>query len=356
MAERANLSAILWIPDGRSGYHVTPQRESIMEAHCQIGDYLTLCAEALSVAPDTVLRRAGLSGEFLCKSIAHLPVQAHFSLWMALLTEANRPEAELFLALAAARGPIPPSVFAFSCADTLALGLVRLGMFKSLLGPVTLIVRQSPAGVKIIPDSADHSVPLPARLGLSELLYITECARRFSGNHIVPAEVILPADLPVPTEVVEYLGCTPNTGSDVSLVFSAGDSARPLISRSPALWHSVEQELAAQLAQVHPTGSLTDQVRSALRDSLAGGGVSSEAIARRLFMSKRSLQRRLAEEGTSFQILLAETRQQLARHYLQQPDLSLSEIAYLLGFGDSTSFFRAFKGWTGHTPSMVRSA
>lgn len=326
-----------------------------MDAHCQIGDYLTLWAEALSVAPDRVLRRAGLSGEVLCKSIARLPVQAHFSLWMALLTEADRPDAELFLALSVARGPVPPSVFAFSYADTLALGLVRLSVFKSLLGPVTLMVRQSATGVKIITDSANHSVPLPARLGLTELLYITECARRFSGNHIVPAEVILPADLQVPTEVVEYLGCTPNAGAEVSLIFSAEDAARPLISRSPALWHSLEQKLAAQLAQEHTSSTLSAKVRSALKDSLAGGGVSSEAIARRLFMSKRSLQRRLAEEGTSFKILLAETRQQLAEHYLLDNDLSFSEIAYLLGFRDITSFFRAFKDWTGHTPSMVRS-
>lgn len=326
-----------------------------MPARCPIGDYLTLCAEALNVSPDRVLRRAGLSGEVLSEADVHVPPQTYFALWQAMLDEADRPDAELTLALSATRGPVPPPVFAFSCADTLALGLARLGMFKSLLGPLTLMVRQAPMGVEICPDSADRSVPLPARLGLFELLYITDCARRFTGTHVVPAEVTLPAGLPVAEGVADFLGCAPRAGAEVALVFSAEDAARPLISRSPALWQSLEPTLAAQLVQAQSLETVADRVRAALRDSLAGGAGSVEAIARRLALSKRSLQRRLAEEGTSFQRLLAETRQQLAGHYLRQPDLSLPEIAYLLGFGDSSSFCRAFQGWTGQTPGSIRS-
>lgn len=326
-----------------------------MEAHCQIKDYLTLCAEALGVSIDRVLRRAGLSREVLSYSDKNMPPRVHFALWMGLLNETKRPDAELFLALTAAQGPTPPSVFAFSCADTLALGLLRLSMFKSLLGPVTLMVRQSPEGVSVSPNSSDHSAQLPPRLGLSELFYILECTRRFCGIRIVPAEVTLPANLSVTNEMVEYFGCTPRTGAKLTLVFSVEDAARPLISQDSKLWNSLERELSLQMVQVPSPNTLSCHIRSILRDSLAGGDVSTELVAKRLALSKRSLQRRLTEEGTNFKTLLVETRQQLAEYYLTQTDFSMSEISYLIGFTDSPSFFRAYKDWTGNTPKAARN-
>ena len=71
-------------------------------------------------------------------------------------------------------------------------------------------------------------------------------------------------------------------------------------------------------------------------------------------MSKRTLQRRLGDEGQSFRQQLDRTREQLARHYLKQPGLSTSEIAFLLGFEDPNSFYRAFMAWTGQTPETLR--
>jgi len=73
-----------------------------------------------------------------------------------------------------------------------------------------------------------------------------------------------------------------------------------------------------------------------------------------LGMSERTLQRRLAAEGTSFQRLLDDTRRELARHYLGQRNLSLADIAYLLGFTDQSSFFRAARRWFGSSPGHFR--
>ncbi|CAN7594677.1 helix-turn-helix domain-containing protein [Acidovorax delafieldii] len=73
-------------------------------------------------------------------------------------------------------------------------------------------------------------------------------------------------------------------------------------------------------------------------------------------MSKRTLQRRLGNEGLTFQSLVNQTREELARHYLSQTKLSNSEISFLLGFENSNSFFRAFHEWTGTTPEALRLA
>jgi AraC-like DNA-binding protein len=73
-----------------------------------------------------------------------------------------------------------------------------------------------------------------------------------------------------------------------------------------------------------------------------------------LGMSERTLQRRLAEEGTSFQRLLDDTRRELAQHYLGQSNISLTDITYLLGFSDQSSFFRAARRWFGNSPRDYR--
>ena len=87
-----------------------------------------------------------------------------------------------------------------------------------------------------------------------------------------------------------------------------------------------------------------------------GAGIVIQGeMAAALHCSPRSLQRKLREEGTSFQVLLDETRSDLSHHYLKKPELSVVEISYLLGFRDPGSFYRAFQGWTGQTPADVRS-
>jgi len=71
--------------------------------------------------------------------------------------------------------------------------------------------------------------------------------------------------------------------------------------------------------------------------------------------SARTLQRQLSQEGTSFQAILAGTRESLARHYLTSGELRTSEIAFLLGYDDTNSFYRAFRSWTGTTPDAIRA-
>jgi AraC-like DNA-binding protein len=80
-----------------------------------------------------------------------------------------------------------------------------------------------------------------------------------------------------------------------------------------------------------------------------------EVVAQTLHLSQRTLQRRLQEEGTSYQQLLDDTRRELAEQYLGQVDLTLLEVAYLLGFADPSNFFRAFRRWFGETPGEYRS-
>jgi AraC-like DNA-binding protein len=87
---------------------------------------------------------------------------------------------------------------------------------------------------------------------------------------------------------------------------------------------------------------------------MAGKRPSLQDVAQELGLSARTLQRRLTDAGITFQELVEETRRELARHYLKQRNVELNEAAFLLGFEDANSFFRAFQGWEGTSPTEWR--
>ena len=98
-----------------------------------------------------------------------------------------------------------------------------------------------------------------------------------------------------------------------------------------------------------------ERTRRAIAQRLRGGDPSLDSVARELGMSDRSLQRHLRELGYTYNALADEVREATARLYLEQPDIALSEIGYLLGFADQSTFNRAFKRWTGCTPNEART-
>jgi AraC-like DNA-binding protein len=111
-------------------------------------------------------------------------------------------------------------------------------------------------------------------------------------------------------------------------------------------------EYLAELDQDH----ITQKVKAIIIDHLPSGNVTDEGVARALHMSSRKLQRQLQSAGTTFNTLLNEIRQDLAKQYVRDQDISMTEIAFLLGFSESSAFSRAFKRWTGVSPSAYRKA
>ena len=103
------------------------------------------------------------------------------------------------------------------------------------------------------------------------------------------------------------------------------------------------------------SATFKERVRACLNEILAGGQYSIVEVANRLAISRRTLQRRLNEENTSFQEVLDNLRKDLAYHYLINSNYTHEQIAFLLGYAEVTSFFRAFRAWTGHTPQHIRS-
>jgi AraC-like DNA-binding protein len=136
------------------------------------------------------------------------------------------------------------------------------------------------------------------------------------------------------------------------LVLPRAALAAPLHSSDPALLAILTRAADALARQAPDDATLATAVTRVLRDTLRDEG-RIEVVAKRLGLTPRSLQRRLKDEGTSFQAVRDATRHQLAERYLADR-LSIAEISFLLGFSEPSAFFRAFKRWTGHTPLRAR--
>jgi AraC-like DNA-binding protein len=137
-------------------------------------------------------------------------------------------------------------------------------------------------------------------------------------------------------------------------VFDAAFLDVPLPSADGNLHHLLNKHAAQLLAQLPPAQSLVSQVRQHILETMPDGTVSADRVASRLHVSRRTLTRHLAGEGTSFKTLLDEARRHSAGHYLQTTTLSIEDIAFLLGFSESAAFVRAFKRWTQSTPAEYR--
>jgi len=303
---------------------------------------------------EAVLRRAGLPVDFIHQKNKTVSASTYFELWRALERESHSPDMILELALRYAHGPFVSPVFAFSCSENIETGLRQLAKFKPLIGPVTMTVKRSEDALVTDFVSTDPDEQLPASMGIFELAYITECARTYTSEQIVPLIASGPATNFATRAVADHLGIAVTHSASTQLVFSYKDAQLPLITRNESLWQTLEPDLNLRLSAKQQPESMSNRVKAVLIEVLAGGTVTSELVANKLYTSKRSLQRRLNEEGVTFQKVLSKTRLELSRHYLAQQDLSLGEISYLLGFQDQTSFFRAYQKWTGETPKSTR--
>jgi AraC-like DNA-binding protein len=148
-------------------------------------------------------------------------------------------------------------------------------------------------------------------------------------------------------ELVEYLGCERvHFGHDRNAFsFPKSVLALPIRSASPELAAVLDEFAKVLLLKMPDTFELLDTVRHEIQTQLPQRAADVHRVARKLHMSTRTLQRRLAERDTSFQALLDQVRQELARQHAASKRLSTREIAYLLGYSDARAFVRASKRW-----------
>ncbi len=153
----------------------------------------------------------------------------------------------------------------------------------------------------------------------------------------------------------EAFGCEVRFGAPANrMLLSAANLAMTLPTSHPELGEMQEHLLDDQLDQLGQTTTST-LVCAEIARRLPHGEPRRQDVASGLGLAERTLQRRLQEESVSFQALLDRTRRELAQQYLAQERHTLTDVADLLGFVDSSNFFRACKRWFGLPPAQYRT-
>jgi len=186
---------------------------------------------------------------------------------------------------------------------------------------------------------------------------ITRMCQLTLGEFLAPVLIQIQRPSPEQPERWEYmLSSRVEFDSDSTrITWSRADIMEPLVTGDPALARVNDEQTQAYLDSFLAQ-TTSREVVDKIVERLPDGPPNQQQIADALHVSNRTLQRKLKGEGTSFMDLLQDTRLQLARKYLRQPNRSVVETSYLLGFSEPSTFSRAFKRWTGVAPADFRDS
>ncbi|MEO0740495.1 MAG: AraC family transcriptional regulator ligand-binding domain-containing protein [Bacteroidota bacterium] len=308
----------------------------------------------VGLVPAHVLRRAGLAADLLGREAPAVTGGEYHRLWTAIGEEGGERLIGLDLGRLAAQEVLSPPLIAALASPDLATAAQRLAQYKALIGPIRLTTDADADGLALRMRGVGFG--LPPALALFEVAYWVYFARRATREPVVPRRIELLARPADAVAVEEALGCRVRTGPDVRVTFAEVDAWRPFLTADAEAWRFYEPVLQERLADLEQGASLTERVHATLVEMLPSGRGAVDEVAQALALSPRSLQRHLRREGTTFQKTLARTRETLALHYLRATEITTTEVAFLLGYDDPNSFFRAFRSWTGTTPERARLA
>lgn len=307
----------------------------------------------VGLSPAEVLRRAGLRADMLSDGAVWVNQDEFFRLWRAIEAESGNPNLPLLVEHVFAPGAFAPPIFAALASPDLNVAVSRVAVYKKLIGPVRVDVSVTGDHTTVTSVWPNGAEP-PAVVLMSELLFWVELARTGTRQRVHPLRITAP-QLPEDQDAYRaYLGIDIEESSEISAVFSSEDASRRFLTSNDWIWETFEPSLRRQLNELEADAKWTERVRATLLELLPVGRTTVAEVATELAMSSRTLHRRLQAETTTFQRILDGAREELATHYLARPELSARDISFLLGYEETSSFYRAFQNWTGETPERAR--
>ena len=248
---------------------------------------------------------------------------------------------------------IPP-LFAGLCAKDGITCFNRILKYKKIIGPFILDIKIDKEKLSIEFLFDDGDIELPNFSILSEQVLMTSIIRKGTGVEIVPRKVTSIYEYE-DKAFEEYFKIKPYKDKKAILEFNIEDVQRPFLTENNIMWEYLEPELQKRIKEMEVDESFAARVRTILFELIPSGEASIESVAKELNLSTRTLQRKLSEEKTTFLKQLNHTRELLSRSYLKDTEMTIDEIAFLIGYADTNSFVRAFKTWTGMTITEYRN-
>lgn len=313
-------------------------------------------------AADQVCVTAGIDPRWLEEPNSRVPASAMARLWVA--GERLTGDADLGLHSAESYNPGALSIVGYvilSC-RTAEDALVRLARYAPLLNEGLQVQVDRVHGLTRCRFGAADGVasflqhaPRQAVETLAAGIVLT--LGRLAVRPPVPVEVTFRHSAPLSTvEHRRLLGETVRFDRpDNAVVYTTSSLAAGMVSADPGLLDSFEVDAMRRLAQLTSHGPISGRIQAILGARLKGEVPSLASIAAELGMSERSVQRGLHEERTSYRALIDEVRKDLALAHLSRSGATAADVAFLLGFSEPSAFTRAFRRWTGLSPSQFKA-
>ncbi|AHF93650.1 AraC family transcriptional regulator [Opitutaceae bacterium TAV5] len=309
----------------------------------------------LGVDAVRVLRAAGLPLAVGGESGVQLTTEQMFAFWRALETVSDDPLTGIELARRVPLEQHHPACIAAQHARTFRDALQRFARYKYLCCAEELGLAEGNGECRVGFSWLQTTEPVPPRLIDAAFAGTVELGRRGTRRPLNPLRVEL-ARPPTAVERFEaYFGCRVHFRARRSvIVFRLSDLDLPFVTYNAELLEMLSPSLDRELARRKATSTLAGQAKWVMQRLVGARLPQIGEVAKELAVSPRTLQRRIAEEGSNFRQLLADARRELAHRYLREPAMTLTETACLLGFEDPNSFYRAFREWEGVTPGEWR--
>ena len=309
--------------------------------------------ESMGISIEESLRRSELSKDLFDNKVPSMTVEEYIRFMDTLKELAIDSSAPIKVAQIENVETISPPIFAALCSKDVLTCMKRISMYKRLIGPLVFLVTENKDHITLELTFEKERYQLPEISVALELVFLVNCIRKATKKHIITQQIMTTYRLDS-EEYTEFFGIKPTVGPKHMLILSKKDALEPFVYQNDMMWDYFEPELKRRLSELEVEDSCGARVRSVLIELLPSAENSIEQVALKLGYSKRTLQRKLKEENTTFQQQLNHTRELLAKHYLKNSDMTNEDIAYLLGYQDSNSFIRAFQMWTGVTISEYR--
>jgi AraC-like DNA-binding protein len=311
--------------------------------------------EEYGIDPGPVFRAEGVNPEILYDSGARVPAD----LYQRIDVRAAELSKDPFFGLKGAEHFRPAHLgalgFAWMASSSLRTAFERLSRYSRII--------QEKLSIELNEDDKLLYVRVDARLPElgakireeGQLASLVKFCRVIAGNSFNPARICFRQEKPADTSYhYELFRCPIEFGAEqTTFVVNREDADKRLTGSNDELARLNEHIVVRYLAH-NAKQDIVNRAKAAIIDNLSNGAVTEVMIAEELHMTPRNMHRKLQKEDTSFKQLLTDVRKDLAKQYIQDRSKTLTEISFMLGFSEVSSFSRAFKNWTGKPPSEAR--
>jgi AraC-like DNA-binding protein len=315
-------------------------------------------AESLGLDHEELLKAGGLTESELADPDGRIPVIKRWRLWSYISTQVEDPD--LGLQFGSTLGPREFGLVGYTMLHSRSLlqafgRMVRYGHILSDLASDLALVKDDGDWrlTNLRPLRSFRHLRQPVDESFAAVVGI---ARQITGEAFAPRRVDFPYQRPASIEALRsYFRADFRFGTPVgSIVIRDRDMRLPLAAADEDLTGYLDQLASQKLEDLSREETFLGRVRRAIWQSLSDGQPTLTEVASELHVSPRTLQRRLNEEEVSFTELVDSIRREMAPILLEDREMAVYEVAYLLGYGEPSTFFRAFRRWHGQSPREYR--